>query len=133
MIDLRGKFFNKPVVELTLSNVYVSPNNNIKRVQKDLVTIGEGVLTKDSLRQILRQKNHKIVGLLKCNPKTSIEHISNDQVNYDFFTELFNLADIEWDDTPNFLSGFNELIVIQKYLGGKTKRNNHKKNTTRKK
>lgn len=132
---LYNDFYKDKIEQINLYILYVDNNNDLFHIKKDAVTLNNGKLEKDDLKNLIRQyikyqnKKYRLISLLKWNITIEPEEISDylrNEKTFDFIKSIRNINSIEFEDSINLFHNLNSLYLVfherWKLLENKTKK-----------
>lgn len=133
------KFYKKPVEKITFFYCYISTKNEIYKIRKDIISLKDGMITKEELIKIIKSNEiedniiYRFKRLIQYNDKTEIEHIYNNKNDMDVqsdFIKIVNCAtldDMNFDDTIGLFEKLNSIFFLFKERSFKNKKKTRKR------
>jgi len=114
-------FYKEKVEDIVACFIYINNTNTISFISKTPLKISDGILKKDDLVVLLKdkirheEKKYTPTSILRWNLDIAPEDINNyvkDNTTYDFFTKINEINDISFADTIPFFCNENILYFI---------------------
>jgi len=109
------EYFDKIPNNVKITFIYLTKGNNIKHIKKEKILLNDdAVLPKIELIKLLNVEKNRIVGLLKCDTNILIDHIKENNIQYNLCKDVKSVTDQKWGKTANFLESLNDLVILIK-------------------
>lgn len=119
--DEYAQFYSEIVESIKVYNIYISKKNKIEAINKHILLLDNGVLSKKNLVELINTNktkdsiNYKLVSLLKYNidikPESIYDFLEN-KLNNIFLLKINTLKDIVYNKTITFFQDINSLYII---------------------
>ena len=119
--DEYAQFYSEIVESIKVYNIYISKKNSIEAINKHILLLDNGVLSKKNLVELINTNktkdsiNYKLVSLLKYNidikPERIYDFLEN-KLNNKFLLKINTLNDIVYNKTITFFQDINSLYII---------------------
>jgi hypothetical protein len=108
-------YFDKIPKNVKITFIYLTKGNNIKHIKKEKILLNDdAILPKIELIKLLNVEKNRIVGLLKCDTNILIDHIKENNIQYNLCKDVKSVTDQKWGKTANFLESLNDLVILIK-------------------
>lgn len=121
-VELQYNDFYKDIVEtIPITILYVNNKNHLFHIKKKQVIIGNNILKKTQLIQLLREYmyynniKYRPITILKWNINMEPEEVPlylNDTTKFDFLTVEKTIDDITFDETINLFQNINGIYIV---------------------
>ena len=109
------EYFDKIPKNVKITFIYLTKGNNIKHIKKEKILLNDdAILPKIELIKLLNVEKNRIVGLLKCDTNILIDHIKENNIQYNLCKDVKSVTDQKWGKTANFLESLNDLVILIK-------------------
>lgn len=114
-------FYTEPIESVKLFILYVSKNNHLFHIKKDIASLENGCLPKDLLIKILKKymqyngKKYRPISILKYNINLEPEDVEiyiKDDRNFNFLNIEKKIDTIYFDDTITLFQNINSIYII---------------------
>ena len=119
--DEYAQFYSEIVESIKVYNIYISKKNKIEAINKHILLLDNGVLSKKNLVELINTNKtkdnitYKLVSLLKYNidikPESIYDFLEN-KLNNIFLLKINTLKDIVYNKTITFFQDINSLYII---------------------
>ena len=119
--DEYAQFYSEIVESIKVYNIYINKKNTIEAINKHILLLDNGVLSKKNLVELINTNkskdniNYKLVSLLKYNidikPERIYDFLEN-KLNIKFLLKINTLKDIVYNKTITFFQDINSLYII---------------------
>ena len=109
------EYFDKIPKNVKITFIYLTKGNNIKHIKKEKILLNDdAILPKIELIKLLNVEKNRIVGLLKCDTNILIDHIKENNIQYNLCKDVKSVTDQKWGKTANFMESLNDLVILIK-------------------
>ena len=109
------EYFDKIPKNVKITFIYLTKGNNIKHIKKEKILLNDdAILPKMELIKLLNVEKNRIVGLLKCDTNILIDHIKENNIQYNLCKDVKSVTDQKWGKTANFMESLNDLVILIK-------------------
>ena len=119
--ELYSDFYTEQLESVRLFVLYVDKRNKLFHTKKELITLENGVISKENLIGILKQymtynnKKYRPISIMKWNidllPEEITKYLKN-QEKYNFLSIEEKIEDIKFDDSVTLFHDINSLYIV---------------------
>ncbi len=119
--EIYKDFYKDPIESIKIFLLYVDNNNNLFHIKKNLCTLDNSQIKKESLMKIIKEhmfhnkKKYRPISILKWNINMEPEDISSylkESSKFNFLTVERKIDTIKFEESINLFHNINSLYIV---------------------